>query len=37
MIAKLRVIPHLVGGGLSIFQYAYDTILLDHDLEKVRT
>jgi hypothetical protein len=26
-----------VGGGLSIFQYANDTILLDHGLEKVRT
>src|SRR3989337_3062822 len=31
------VIPHLVEGGLSILQYADDTILfLDHDLEKAR-
>ena len=30
------VIPHLVDGGLSILQYADDTILfMDHDLEKV--
>ena len=29
------VIPHLVDGGLSILQYADDTILfMDHDLEK---
>ena len=29
------VIPHLVDGGLSILQYAYDTILfMEHDLEK---
>jgi hypothetical protein len=29
------VIPHLVDDGLSIFQYADDTILfMDHDLEK---
>jgi hypothetical protein len=31
------VIPHLVDGGLSILQYANDTILfMDHDLEKAR-
>jgi hypothetical protein len=31
------VIPHLVDGGLSILQYADDTILfMDHDLEKAR-
>jgi hypothetical protein len=31
------VIPHLVDGGLSIFQYADDTILfMKHDLEKAR-
>jgi hypothetical protein len=31
------VIPHLVDDGLSILQYAYDTILLmEHDLEKAR-
>jgi hypothetical protein len=30
------VIPHLVDGGLSILQYADDTILfMEHDLEKV--
>jgi hypothetical protein len=29
------VIPHLVDGGLSILQYADDTILfMEHDLEK---
>ena len=33
----LGVIPHLVDGGLSILQYANDTILfMDHDLEKAR-
>jgi hypothetical protein len=32
-----RVVPHLVDGGLSILQYAYDTIVfMDHDLEKTR-
>ncbi|XP_071683623.1 uncharacterized protein [Lolium perenne] len=32
-----RVVPHLVDGGLSIFQYADDTILfMDHDLAKAR-
>jgi hypothetical protein len=31
------VIPHLVDGGLSILQYANDTILfMEHDLEKAR-
>jgi hypothetical protein len=31
------VIPHLVDGGLSILQYANDTILfIEHDLEKAR-
>jgi hypothetical protein len=31
------VIPHLVDGGLSILQYAYDTILfMEHDLEKAK-
>jgi hypothetical protein len=31
------VIPHLVDGGLSILQYADDTILfMDHDIEKTR-
>jgi hypothetical protein len=31
------VIPHLVDGGLSILQYAYDTILFkENDLEKAR-
>jgi hypothetical protein len=31
------VIPHLVGGGLSILQYADDTILfMEHDLAKAR-
>jgi hypothetical protein len=30
------LIPHLVDGGVSILQYAGDTIIfLDHDLEKV--
>jgi hypothetical protein len=29
------VIPHLVDGGLSILQYADDTIIfMEHDLEK---
>jgi hypothetical protein len=31
------VVPHLVDGGLSILQYANDTILfMDHDLENAR-
>jgi hypothetical protein len=31
------IIPHLVDGGLSILQYADDTILLmEHDLEKAQ-
>jgi hypothetical protein len=31
------VIPHLVDGGLSIVQYADDTILfMEHDLEKAK-
>jgi hypothetical protein len=31
------VIPHLVDGGLSILQYANDTILfMEHDLEKAQ-
>ena len=31
------VVPHLVDGGLSILQYADDTILfMEHDLEKAR-
>jgi hypothetical protein len=31
------VIPHLVDGGLSIIQYADDTILfMEHDLENAR-
>ena len=31
------VIPHLVDGGLSILQYADDTILfMEHDIEKAR-
>jgi hypothetical protein len=31
------VIPHLANGGLSILQYADDTILfMEHDLEKAR-
>jgi hypothetical protein len=31
------VVNHLVDGGLSILQYADDTILfMDHDLEKAR-
>ena len=30
-----RVVPHLVDGGLSILQYADDTILfMEHDLDK---
>ena len=30
------LIPHLVEGGVSILQYAHDTILfMKHDLEKV--
>jgi hypothetical protein len=32
-----RVVPHLVDEGLSILQYANDTIIfLDHDLEKAK-
>jgi hypothetical protein len=31
------VVPHLVDGGLSILQYADDTIIFtEHDLEKAR-
>jgi hypothetical protein len=31
------VVPHLIDGGLSILQYADDTILfMDHDLEEIR-
>jgi hypothetical protein len=31
------VVPHLVDGGLYIFQYADDTILfMEHDLERER-
>ena len=31
------VVPHLVDGGLSILQYADDTILfMEHDMEKAR-
>jgi hypothetical protein len=31
------VIPHLVDGGLSILQYADDTIIfMEHDLEKAK-
>jgi hypothetical protein len=31
------VVPHLVDGGLSIFQYADDTVLfMKHDLDKAR-
>jgi hypothetical protein len=31
------LIPHLVDGGLSILQYADDTILfMEHDMEKLR-
>jgi hypothetical protein len=31
------VVPHLVDGGLSILQYADDTILfMNHDLDKAR-
>jgi hypothetical protein len=31
------VVPHLVDGGLSILQYADDTILfMEHDFEKAR-
>jgi hypothetical protein len=32
-----RIIPHLVDDGLSILQYADDTIIfLDHDLDQVK-
>ena len=31
------VVPHLIDGGLSVLQYADDTILfMDHDLEKAQ-
>ena len=31
------VVPHLVDGGLSILQYADDTVLfLDHDIEQAK-
>jgi hypothetical protein len=31
------LVPHLVDDGLSILQYAYDTILfIDNDLEKAK-
>jgi len=31
----IEIVPHLVDGGLSILQYADDTILfMDHDIEK---
>jgi hypothetical protein len=31
------VVPHLVDGGLSILQYAYDTIIfMEYDFEKAR-
>ena len=31
------VVPHLVDGGLSILQYADDTIIfMEHDIEKVK-
>jgi hypothetical protein len=31
------LVPHLVEGGLSILQYAYDTILfMEHDLEQAK-
>jgi hypothetical protein len=31
------VVPHIVDGGLSVLQYADDTILfLEHNLEKTR-
>ena len=31
-----EVVPHLIDGGLSILQYADDTILfMDHDIAKV--
>ena len=31
----MGIVPHLVDGGLSILQYADDTILfMDHDIEK---
>src|SRR5438034_94826 len=31
------IVPHLIDGGLSILQYADDTILfMEHDLEKAR-
>jgi hypothetical protein len=32
------VVPHLVDGGLSILQYADDTILfMEHDIEKAQS
>jgi hypothetical protein len=37
MVKIEGVISHLVDGGLSILQYADDTILcMEHDLEKAR-
>ena len=31
------IVPHLIDGGLSILQYADDTVLfMEHDLEKAR-
>ena len=37
MAKVMGVVNHLVDGGLSILQYADDTILfMDHDLEKAR-
>jgi hypothetical protein len=36
-IQIVGVVPHLVGGGISIWQYADDRILyMEHDLEKAR-
>ena len=33
----MQEVPHLVDGGLSILQYANDTILfMEHDLDKAR-
>jgi hypothetical protein len=36
--APLRgVVPHLIDGGLSILQYAHDTVIfLDHDIEQAK-
>ena len=31
------VVPNLIDGGLSILQYAYDTIIfIDHDIEQAK-